>query len=85
MPHPLLDRAEVHARLQVRGRESRAVFVQEPVIAARSIRARMIAFVTPTAVKARAMGDPFAEIQEMIVRPSAARWEQKRTFQIFAG
>jgi hypothetical protein len=75
--HPLLDRSEVHARLQVRGRESRAVFVQETVIAARTIRAGVIALVTIAAVKLCPMSDPLADIQEMIVRPSAAGREQE--------
>ena len=33
--HPLLDRAEVYARLQMRGCETRPVFVEEPVVAER--------------------------------------------------
>src|SRR4029077_19095379 len=83
--HPLLDRAEVHARLQVRGREAGAVFVQEPVVAAGTIRAGMIAFVANAAVKLRTMGDALAEIEEMIVRFSTTGWEHERTFQILAG
>ena len=45
----------------------------------------MIALIAIATVELCPVGDPLAEIQEMIIRPSAARWEQERTFQVLAG
>src|ERR1039458_149587 len=44
----------------------------------------MIALIAIPTVKLCPVGHPLAEIQEMIIRPPAAGWEQERTFQVFA-
>src|SRR5207302_7870212 len=83
--HPLLNRAEVHARLKVHSRESRTEFVQIPVITARRICTGATILFAVAAVEFRPVSDLLTEIEIMVVRQPACGWEQERRSQALTG
>jgi len=76
MPQKDLERAQVNVALQQHGRVGRPKFVQEPVLAVRSLSAiTFIRFAGP-AIEPGRPSDPLQRPQEVPIR--LARWSREK-------
>jgi len=81
MPQKDLERAQVHVALQLHGCVSRPKFVQEPVLAVRSLSALSSIHLAGPAIEPSRPGDALECAEEMSIRVTRGGWEEEPRYR----